>query len=154
MQSGEHSLTYRELNARANRFAHHLREQGVGPDARVALCVERGLDLVVGLLGILKAGGAYVPLDPAYPAERLDFMLRDCAPVAVLVHTATRSLFVESETALIDFDQCTWHDQSERNPQVSGLTSSNLAYMIYTSGSTGTPKGVMLEHRGLCNLVH
>ncbi len=154
VQSGEHSLTYRELNARANRLAHHLREQGVGPDARVALCVERGLDLVVGLLGILKAGGAYVPLDPAYPAERLDFMLRDCAPVAVLVQTATRSLFAEAGAVLIDFDQCTWHDQSEYDPQVPGLSPSNLAYMIYTSGSTGTPKGVMLEHRGLCNLVH
>ncbi|QXI14254.1 non-ribosomal peptide synthase/polyketide synthase [Pseudomonas zeae] len=154
VQSGEHSLTYRELNARANRLAHHLREQGVGPDARVALCVERGLDLVVGLLGILKAGGAYVPLDPAYPAERLDFMLRDCAPVAVLVQTATRSLFAEAGAVLIDFDQCTWHDQSENDPQVPGLSPSNLAYMIYTSGSTGTPKGVMLEHRGLCNLVH
>jgi arthrofactin-type cyclic lipopeptide synthetase C len=154
VQSGEHSLTYRELNARANRLAHHLREQGVGPDARVALCVERGLDLVVGLLGILKAGGAYVPLDPAYPTERLDFMLRDCAPVAVLVHTATRSLFAGSDVAVIDFDQCTWHDQSETDPQVPGLNASNLAYMIYTSGSTGMPKGVMLEHRGLCNLVH
>jgi len=154
VQSGEHSLTYRELNVRANRLAHHLREQGVGPDARVALCVERGLDLVVGLLGILKAGGAYVPLDPAYPAERLDFMLRDCAPVAVLVQTATRSLFAEAGAVLIDFDQCTWHDQSENDPQVPGLSPSNLAYMIYTSGSTGTPKGVMLEHRGLCNLVH
>ncbi|WP_095047885.1 non-ribosomal peptide synthase/polyketide synthase [Pseudomonas sp. Irchel s3h9] len=154
VQSGEHSLTYRALNARANRLAHHLREQGVGPDARVALCVERGLDLVVGLLGILKAGGAYVPLDPAYPAERLDFMLRDCAPVAVLVQTATRSLFAEAGAMLIDLDQCTWHDQSESNPQVPCLSPSNLAYMIYTSGSTGTPKGVMLEHRGLCNLVH
>nr|QNL34618.1 SteC [Pseudomonas sp.] len=154
VQAGEHSLTYRELNARANRLAHHLREQGVGPDARVALCVERGFDLVVGLLGILKTGGAYVPLDPAYPVERLDFMLRDCAPVAVLVQTATRSLFAEAGAVLIDFDQCTWHDQSENDPQVSGLSPSNLAYMIYTSGSTGTPKGVMLEHRGLCNLVH
>ncbi|CAI8806397.1 arthrofactin-type cyclic lipopeptide synthetase C [Pseudomonas sp. IT-232MI5] len=154
VQSGEHSLTYRELNARANRLAHHLREQGVGPDARVALCVERGLDLVVGLLGILKAGGAYVPLDPAYPAERLDFMLRDCAPVAVLVQTATRALFAGTNAAVIDFDQCTWHEQAESNPQLPGLTPANLAYMIYTSGSTGTPKGVMLEHRGLCNLVH
>ncbi|WP_322843822.1 non-ribosomal peptide synthase/polyketide synthase [Pseudomonas sp. B33.4] len=154
VQTDEHCLTYRELNARANRLAHHLREQGVGPDARVALCVERGLDLVVGLLGILKAGGAYVPLDPAYPAERLDFMLRDCAPVAVLVQTATRSLFAGTDAAVIDFDQCTWHEQSENNPQVPGLNASNLAYMIYTSGSTGTPKGVMLEHRGLCNLVH
>jgi len=154
VQIGEHSLTYRELNARANRLAHHLREQGVGPDARVALCVERGLDLVVGLLGILKAGGAYVPLDPAYPAERLDFMLRDCAPTAVLVHTATRSLFSATDALLIDFDQCSWHDQADSNPQVPGLNASNLAYMIYTSGSTGTPKGVMLEHRGLCNLVY
>ena len=80
---------------RANRLAHHLREQGVQPDARVAICVERGLDLVVGLLGILKAGGAYVPLDPGYPAERLDYMLKDSAPVAVLVQAATRALFAE-----------------------------------------------------------
>ena len=154
VQTTDQSLTYRELNARANRLAHHLREQGVGPDSRVALCAERGLDLVVGLLGILKAGGAYVPLDPAYPVERISYMLKDSAPVAVLVHTATRSLFAETEAVLVDFDQCTWHNQSDSNPHVSGLTPANLAYMIYTSGSTGTPKGVMLEHRGLCNLVH
>ena len=154
VQTMEHSLTYRELNTRANRLAHHLCGQGVGPDSRVALCVERGLDLVVGLLGILKAGGAYVPLDPAYPAERIAYMLKDSAPVAVLVQTATRSLFAESDTVLVDFDHCTWHDQSDHDPRVPDLTPSNLAYMIYTSGSTGTPKGVMLEHRGLCNLMH
>nr|WP_281355894.1 non-ribosomal peptide synthase/polyketide synthase [Pseudomonas atagonensis] len=154
VQSGEHSLTYRELNARANRLAHHLRQQGVGADSRVALCVERGLDLVVGMLGILKAGGAYVPLDPAYPTERLVYMLKDSAPVAVLVQTATRSLFAGTDAVLIDVDRCNWHDEPDSDLQIAGLNPSNLAYMIYTSGSTGTPKGVMLEHRGLCNLVH
>ncbi|MFJ2709598.1 non-ribosomal peptide synthase/polyketide synthase [Pseudomonas sp. NPDC087346] len=152
--AGEQRLTYAELNTRANRLAHHLRQNGVVADSRVAICVERGPDLVVGLLGILKAGGAYVPLDPAYPAERLAYMLKDSAPVAVLMQGATRSLFDDPDLTLIDFDACTWQDQSESNPQVPDLSASNLAYMIYTSGSTGLPKGVMLEHRGLCNLVH
>ncbi|WLH37955.1 amino acid adenylation domain-containing protein [Pseudomonas sp. FP2196] len=154
LQAGEHRLSYRELNARANRLAHHLRKLGVTPDARVAICVERGLDLVIGLLGILKAGGAYVPLDPDYPLERLNFMLQDSAPVAVLMHTATHNLFADPDLKVIDLDHCTWNNEPESNPQVPGLSASNLAYMIYTSGSTGTPKGVMLEHRGLCNLVH
>ncbi|PKA73026.1 arthrofactin-type cyclic lipopeptide synthetase A [Pseudomonas baetica] len=154
LQSEQGDLTYGELNARANRLAHHLREQGVQPDTRVAICVERGLDLVVGLLGILKAGGAYVPLDPDYPLERLRYMLQDSAPVAVLVHAATRELLGEHDVPLIDLDRGSWQYNGESNLQVPGLSASNLAYMIYTSGSTGTPKGVMLEHRGLCNLVH
>src|SRR5471032_1384686 len=81
-------------------------------------------------------------------------MLQDSAPVAVLVHATTRSLLGDLDLPLIDLDRCTWRDQPDSNPQVPGLSASNLAYMIYTSGSTGTPKGVMLEHRGLCNLVH
>nr|WP_262416021.1 non-ribosomal peptide synthase/polyketide synthase [Pseudomonas fluorescens] len=153
VQSESGCLTYRELNARANQLAHHLREQGVQPDSRVAICVERGLDLVVGLLGILKAGGAYVPLDPGYPAERLAYMLKDSAPVAVLVQAATRSLFDAPAMTLIDLDQGHWQ-QPDHDPQVPGLSASNLAYMIYTSGSTGLPKGVMIEHRSACNMVH
>ncbi|MBH3408931.1 amino acid adenylation domain-containing protein [Pseudomonas glycinae] len=154
LQAGEQQLTYRQLNEQANRLAHHLREQGVQPDSRVAICVERSLDLVIGLLGILKAGGAYVPLDPDYPLERLHYMLQDSAPVAVLVHDATRNLLGEPGVPVIDFDRCTWQDASIENLHIPGLSAANLAYMIYTSGSTGTPKGVMIEHRGLCNLVH
>jgi arthrofactin-type cyclic lipopeptide synthetase A len=154
LQAGERSLSYRELNERANRLAHHLRELGVQPDARVAICVERGLDLVVGLLGILKAGGAYVPLDPDYPLERLNYMLQDSAPVALLVHGATRQLLGEPGVALIDLDRGSWAQQPAGNLHVPGLSASNLAYMIYTSGSTGLPKGVMIEHRSACNMVH
>ncbi|PCR95715.1 non-ribosomal peptide synthetase [Pseudomonas fluorescens] len=154
LQAGERQLTYAELNTQANRLAHHLSELGVGPDARVAICVERGLELMVGLLGILKAGGAYVPLDPAYPAERLDYMLKDSAPVAVLVHGATRELLGESTALVIDLDQDHWKFNPDDNPQVPGLSASNLAYVIYTSGSTGAPKGVMVEHRGVGNLLH
>ncbi|NKF30217.1 amino acid adenylation domain-containing protein [Pseudomonas sp. BGM005] len=154
LQAGEQRLTYTELNARANRLAHHLRELGVGPDSRVAICVERGVELIVGLLGILKAGGAYVPLDPAYPKERLDYMLKDSAPVAVLVHGATRALLDESTALVIDLDQAQWTSNPDDNPQVPNLSASNLAYVIYTSGSTGAPKGVMVEHRGVGNLLH
>jgi arthrofactin-type cyclic lipopeptide synthetase C len=154
LQSAQGTLTYRELNQRANRLAQHLRELGVQPDARVAICVERGLDLVVGLLGILKAGGAYVPLDPGYPAERLAYMLKDSTPVAVLVQTATRGLFDEGAAALIDLDHDSWQHLPDHDSPVPGLSASNLAYMIYTSGSTGLPKGVMIEHRSACNMVH
>ena len=153
VQAGELQLSYRELNERANRLAYHLRERGVQPDARVALCVERGLDLVVGLLAILKAGGAYVPLDPNYPRERLAYMLQDSQPVALLVHGATRNVPGDVSIPLIDFDHCAWSQAPIGNPLVPGLTVANLAYVMYTSGSTGTPKGVMIEHRGLANLM-
>ena len=154
VQAGAQQLTYRELNERANQLAFHLQARGVQPDSRVALCVERGLELVVGLLAILKAGGAYVPLDPGYPRERLAYMLADSQPVALLVHGATREVVGEVSIPLIDFDHCTWHQAPSGNPSVPGLSVTNLAYVMYTSGSTGTPKGVMIEHRGLGNLLH
>ncbi|WLH82803.1 non-ribosomal peptide synthetase [Pseudomonas sp. FP2338] len=154
VQAGERQLTYRELNERANQLAFYLRERGVQPDSRVALCVERGLELVVGLLAILKAGGAYVPLDPGYPRERLAYMLSDSQPVALLVHAATRDLPGEVSIPVIDFDRCAWGQAPSGNPLVPGLSVANLAYVMYTSGSTGTPKGVMIEHRGLSNLMH
>ncbi len=153
VQADAGQLTYRELNERANQLAFHLRERGVQPDSRVALCVERGLELVVGLLAILKAGGAYVPLDPGFPSERLAYMLKDSQPVALLVHAATRELLGEVSIPVIDFDRCAWSQAPTGNPLVPGLTAANLAYVMYTSGSTGTPKGVMVEHRGLCNLM-
>ncbi|UWF47459.1 amino acid adenylation domain-containing protein [Pseudomonas sp. N3-W] len=151
--AGEQQLTYRELNERANQLAHHLRQQGVGPDARVVLCVERGLELVIGLWAILKAGGAYVPVDPGYPPERIAYMLQDCGPTAVLVHAATRALLKDVAVPVIDFDRNSWQANPLGNPQVPQLSASHMAYVIYTSGTTGTPKGVMVEHRGLNNLV-
>ncbi|MGN7938192.1 amino acid adenylation domain-containing protein, partial [Pseudomonas sp. 22447] len=146
-------LSYRELNERANRLAHYLRKQGVQPDSRVAICVERGLDMVVGLLAILKAGGGYVPLDPAYPADRIAYMLEDSAPAAVLAQAATLGLLAGAAMPVIDLGRELWQDESVLNPQVPELTSAHLAYVIYTSGSTGLPKGVMIEHRNTVNFL-
>ncbi|SFY29172.1 AMP-binding protein, partial [Pseudomonas sp. NFACC47-1] len=146
-------LSYRELNERANRLAHYLRKQGVKPDSRVAICVERSLDMVVGLLAILKAGGGYVPLDPAYPADRIAYMLEDSAPAAVLAQAATLGLLAGAAMPVIDLGSELWQDESVLNPQVPELTSSHLAYVIYTSGSTGLPKGVMIEHRNTVNFL-
>ncbi|HEX4714025.1 MAG TPA: condensation domain-containing protein, partial [Ktedonobacteraceae bacterium] len=153
----EDALSYQELNRRSNQLAHYLRELGVRPDTPVALCVERGLEMIVGLLAVLKAGGAYVPLDPAYPLDRLRFMLDDSAPVALLTQTRLRATLPElSDTLpLLDLDASTppWHLQPDTNPDpiAIGLTPQHLAYIIYTSGSTGLPKGVMVEHRSVCN---
>ncbi|MFT0870221.1 amino acid adenylation domain-containing protein, partial [Pseudomonas sp. CAM1A] len=151
VRAEEGELTYRQLDEQANRLAHHLIALGVQPDDRVAICVERGLSMVVGLLAILKAGGAYVPVDPEYPAERIRHMLDDSAPLAVLVHGATRDVPQASQAVLIDLDRPTWQAQPAHAPQVSGLTARHLAYVIYTSGSTGLPKGVMNEHAGVVN---
>uniref|UniRef100_UPI0006D8AD5A non-ribosomal peptide synthetase n=1 Tax=Pseudomonas mediterranea TaxID=183795 RepID=UPI0006D8AD5A len=150
---GGQRLSYAELNERANRLAHYLRGQGVRPDSRVAICVERGLDMVVGLLAILKAGGGYVPLDPAYPADRIAYMLEDSAPAVVLAQAATLGLLADATMPVIDLGSGLWQDESVSNPQVPELTSSHLAYVIYTSGSTGLPKGVMIEHRNTVNFL-
>ncbi|WP_446326856.1 amino acid adenylation domain-containing protein [Burkholderia pseudomallei] len=154
---------YAELNRRANRLARHLSARGLQPDQRVAICIDRGIDMVVAMLAVLKAGGAYVPLDPAYPSERLDYLLRDCAPVALLTHARlgasmqTRLVLARLDTgcALIDLesDAGAWRHERDDDPPPSGLTPRHLAYVIYTSGSTGQPKGVMVEHRSVCNLV-
>ncbi|MEE4150887.1 amino acid adenylation domain-containing protein [Pseudomonas viridiflava] len=150
---GEARLTYGELDEQANRLAHTLRKQGVQPDSRVGICVERGLEMIVGLLAILKAGGGYVPLDPAYPIERIAYMLQDSAPAAVLAQAATLDLLAGVSVPVINLDRCNWQDESVQNPQVPGLTSAHLAYLIYTSGSTGLPKGVMIEHRNTVNFL-
>jgi amino acid adenylation domain-containing protein len=151
------SLTYAELNVRANRLAHALIGLGVQPDDRVAICVERSLDMVIGLLGILKAGGAYVPLDPAQPDERLAWMLEDCAPVALLTQGAVSArLPFTGHTLTLDAEttRAFVATQSAHTPASStrGLNAAHLAYVIYTSGSTGRPKGVMIEHRSVLNL--
>ncbi|HEU0014494.1 MAG TPA: amino acid adenylation domain-containing protein, partial [Longimicrobium sp.] len=149
-------LTYGELNARANRLAHHLRGLGVGPDVRVGICVERGFELVVAVLGVLKAGGAYLPLDPGYPRERLLDMVRDCAPVAVLTHgsLAGRLAGLDLPLVALDEDAAWWKGQPATDPERGALTPEHLTYVIYTSGSTGRPKGVEMTHRGASNLLH
>ena len=149
----EEELTYWELNARANRLAHYLRALGVGPEVLVGICVERSLEMVVGLLGILKAGGAYVPLDPDYPKERLAFMLEDSRVPFLLTQRDLVSKLPEHRASVIclDTDWGTISQESEKN-LLNGATSENVAYVIYTSGSTGTPKGTLITHRGLCNV--
>jgi amino acid adenylation domain-containing protein/non-ribosomal peptide synthase protein (TIGR01720 family) len=148
------SLTYGELNRRANQLAHHLQTLGVGPEVLVGLCVERSVDMLVGLMGILKAGGAYVPLDPSYPPERLAYMLTD-ASVPVLL-TQGRLLAqlptFAGETVCLDRDWAAIARQPEQEPD-SLVGPENLAYVIYTSGSTGKPKGTMVSHRSALNLA-
>ncbi|UUZ56143.1 AMP-binding protein [Massilia sp. H-1] len=141
-------LSYAELNRRANQLAHHLRSLGVGPDARVAICIERSISMVVGLLAILKAGGGYVPLDPSYPADRLAYMLSDCAPMAVLTQTSLKQGFADQGVPVLALDEAGVLPAGlpDTNPLVDGLAPNSLAYVIYTSGSTGQPKGVMNEH--------
>jgi amino acid adenylation domain-containing protein len=151
----EEALTYGELNRRANQLARYLIGLGIRPDDRVALCVERSLEMVVGLLGILKAGAAYVPLDPNYPAERLAYLLKDSMPLALLTQQALlRRLPVSAIPVLrLDRDAALLAPYPETNPQPQalGLTSLHLAYVIYTSGTTGTPKGVMVPHAAVVN---
>jgi amino acid adenylation domain-containing protein len=146
-------LTWRELDARANRLAHHLRRLGVRPEARVGVSLERSLEMVVGILGVLKAGGAYVPLDPGYPAERLSFMLDDCAVPVLLTHEAVRAkLPVSPGVAVVSLD-AGWSAVAAESPEplAVSLSPRNAAYVIYTSGSTGRPKGVVNEHGGVVN---
>ncbi|MGH8672534.1 MAG: amino acid adenylation domain-containing protein, partial [Burkholderiales bacterium] len=146
-------LTYGELNARANQLAHHLQALGVGPDTLIAICVERSLEMVVGLLAILKADGAYVPLDPGYPQERLAFMLEDTnAPVLLTQSALLERLPAQKPNNVICLDHFDWDAYPIGNP-ISYADSTNIAYVIYTSGSTGAPKGVMVEHRAVNRLV-
>jgi amino acid adenylation domain-containing protein len=157
----EARLTFGELNAGANRLARHLRGLGVRRDDRVAICAERSLDLVVGLLATLKAGGAYVPLDPAYPADRLAYMLEDAAPRVVLTHGPARpALDAAARRAgerppVIDLaaDAPLWSalEPEDLAPSSMDAGPGDLAYIIYTSGSTGRPKGAMNEHRAVVN---
>jgi len=146
-------LTYKELNQRANQLAHYLQKLGVGPEVLVGICVERSLEMVIGLLGILKAGGAYIPLDPAYPKERLGYMLAD-AQISVLLtqkHLLETLPTHNAQTVYLDQNENLFITQSTANP-ISQATSENLAYVIYTSGSTGQPKGVLINHSNVVRL--
>ena len=166
-------LTYGELNIRANRLAHYLEKLGVGPEVLVAICMNRSMEMIVGLLGILKAGGAYVPLDPEYPEERLTFMLRDTQASVLVTEDTLLEKFVNARTqdgaicaipaiqnpkseiqnptvVCLDSEWDEIAQESKENPS-SGASPKNLAYVIYTSGSTGQPKGVMIFHAAIVN---
>ena len=150
----EKQLSYQELNAQANQVAHYLQGLGVRPEVLVGLCVERSLEMIVGLLGILKVGGAYVPLDPSYPQERLQFMLADAQAPVLLTQERLLEALPESEVQVVCLDR-DWPEiaQAPAENFQSGVTAENLAYVIYTSGSTGNPKGVMIEHQSLSNFI-
>ncbi|WP_367127826.1 amino acid adenylation domain-containing protein [Saccharothrix sp. HUAS TT1] len=149
---GADTLTYAGLEARANRLAHHLVRLGVGPGAVVGVLLDRGLDLVVGLLGVLKAGGAYLPIDPAYPAERLAVMVADAAPAVVLTHSRHAHRLDGTPARVVPVDR-EHPDGDPVAPPAVPVTPNDLAYVIFTSGSTGRPKGVLIEHRSLVNTV-
>ncbi|MFC1712466.1 amino acid adenylation domain-containing protein [Candidatus Poribacteria bacterium] len=151
---GDRQLTYRELNVRANQLAHHVIKCGVGPDILVGVCMERSLELVVGLLGILKAGGAYVPLDPSYPKERLSFMLEDSQVSVLLSQAELLDELPEHKIQVICLDS-EWEAierESEEN-LICEAVPENLAYVMYTSGSTGKPKGTEICHHGVTRLL-
>ncbi len=147
-------LSYWELNQRANELAHDLQAFGVGPNVLVGLCIERSLDMVVGLLGILKAGGAYVPVDPSYPAERIAFILAD-AQASVLVTQAQLAAQLPLQAMQVVYldTYMSMPIQQNLTEPATTVTLSDLAYVIYTSGSTGRPKGVQITHSNLLNLV-
>jgi amino acid adenylation domain-containing protein len=147
-------ISYQELNCRANRVAHYLQGLGVRADVLVGICVERSVELIVGLLGILKAGGAYVPLDPTYPPERLAFMVQDARLPVLLTQQHLAAKFVSQDTQIVclDADAELLEQQSELEP-VPPATGTDLAYVIFTSGSTGQPKGVQVTHDSLLNLI-
>jgi amino acid adenylation domain-containing protein len=150
----EQELTYRELNSQANKLAHYLRSLGVSSEVLVGICVERSIEMIVGLLGILKAGGAYVPIDPTYPRDRIAYMLENSQVPILLTQNHLKATLPEYQghTISLDSDWDLISTESQENP-ITGVTSQNLAYIIYTSGSTGQPKGVLVAHQGLCNLA-
>ena len=147
-------LTYRELNSRANQLAHYLRRFGVGPEVLVGICVERSIEMIVGLLGILKAGGAYVPIDPDFPPERIEFMLQDSQASILLTQARLDDLTASFTGPRIALDR-DWHEIATESADNFGSQQDpeNLAYVIYTSGSTGEPKGVMIQHSSVANFL-
>ncbi|MFF7245936.1 amino acid adenylation domain-containing protein [Embleya sp. NPDC008237] len=149
---GATTSDYREVNERANRLAHVLREHGVGPDTPVGVCLDRDLDAIVAILAVLKAGGAYVPIDPEYPPARIAFLLEDSAAVLLLTRAWMRDWLPDTHVPILFVDHLRDRvDRAPHTPPDSAVTAAHLAYVIYTSGSTGTPKGVEIEHRNLVN---
>ena len=152
---GDASLTFAEVDARANRLANHLVRLGVGPEVRVGICMERGLELLPALLGVMKAGGAWVPADPAHPAERIGYVLEDAAVHVLLTQERLRGRLPLSGGASVLALDVEWPRIAAESAAAPAarVTSENLAYVIYTSGSTGRPKGVAMHHRGVVNYI-
>jgi len=151
---GERTLSYRDLENKSNQLARRLRALGVKPGHLVGLCVERSLDMMIGLLGILKAGGAYVPLDPAYPIDRLAYMLEDSQAALVVTQSPLEKSFPSSQTQVVCLDTDWASIAGESDSPLSPLARpADLAYVIYTSGSTGRPKGVEIPHRAVVNFL-
>ncbi|MEC1453457.1 amino acid adenylation domain-containing protein, partial [Bacillus haynesii] len=148
---GDETISYRELNEKANSLAFTLRQKGVGPDVVAGILTERSIEMIVGIMGILKAGGAYLPIDPAYPQERISYMLKD-SNVSVLCAAGDVDPGEAYAGDIIRIDQTGQHDHVENLKH--DIKPQHLAYVIYTSGSTGKPKGVMIEHHSVNNLVH
>jgi len=151
---GAANISYRELNARSNRLAHFLREQGVGPESLVGVCLDRSLDSVVSLLAILKSGGTYLPLDPRFPKDRLAFMLADSEVSLVLTDSSNHEDLLTTAARVIRLDRA--DDVISKSPATNlrpNCTPEHLAYLIYTSGSTGRPKGVMISRSALSNFL-
>jgi len=145
-------LTYAELDQRANRLARFIRKFGVAHEVKVGVCLERGPEMIVALLGVLKAGGAYVPLDPAYPDDRLGYVAQDSGMKVLLTLSSLRGRVAGFQGVQVELDR-EWARVSQESPHSLDLKvyTENAAYVIYTSGSTGKPKGVTVEHRQLCN---
>lgn len=154
LASSDATLSYEELNRRANQLAHYLRHEGVGPESLVGVCLERSFEMVISLLAILKAGGAYVPLDPSYPAERLAFMIEDSGVKLLLTEQRLIDRIAKDNANVICLDSQAEAIalEPQENP-LNGVEQNSLAYMIYTSGSTGKPKGVLVQHTGVPNLA-
>src|SRR6185437_2195000 len=145
-------MGYSELNSRANQLANYLRQQGVGPNILVAVCIERSFEMVIALLGILKAGGAYVPIDPGYPVNRQDYMIHDAGASVILTQAKFSERLSTTSDTVLALDE-NWDSIASQPCENLGdnVQSDDLAYVIYTSGSTGKPKGAMNTHRGVCN---
>ena len=145
-------LSYKELNGRSNRLAHYLQKKGVKAETLVPICMERGLEMIIGILGVMKAGGAYVPVDPEYPTDRINYMLADTGASIILINKASKEKLGTTQAQMISLDSDWGEIENEKssNPEII-ILPEQLAYVIYTSGSTGKPKGVMIEHRSLTN---
>jgi amino acid adenylation domain-containing protein len=150
----EQQLTYRELNNRANQLAHYLQTLGVKPEVKVGICVERSLEMVIGILGILKAGGAYLPLDPNFPSERLKFMMEDAQPTVLLTQSHLQDQLLINDRTVVKLDS-DWEIITQQTPDnlLTEVTPENLAYIIYTSGTTGNPKGSEVPHRSFIGFM-
>ena len=151
--AGDKNLTYAELNERANQLAHHLRSSGIGRESLVGICIDRSLEMAIGIVGILKSGGAYLPLDPDYPKDRLAFMVHDAQPRVILTKSNLVDALPRTESRVVFPDEVAQLSLLPTENLPEQPQPSDLAYVIYTSGSTGQPKGVMIDHRNLANYL-